>query len=313
MRHEAIAVRVAQVRALAAAALGDQHAVRLQRRRVELHELHVLERHARPPGHRHAVARAGVGVGRAVVHAPHAAGGEDRVVRGDAVHAAADDVPGQHADAAAAVDREVEREELLVDRHLVLQQLLVEHVDQHVARDVGGVDRARRARGAERALRDAAVGEAREHRAHVLELVDVARRLGAHDLDRVLVAQVVRALDGVERVDLGAVLGGVAERGVDAALGGAGVGARRMQLRDDRDVGAGALGFDGSAHAGKARTDHHNVVPKQRSSRSAEGRRAQAAPLRIIEVACPRHDRRSGDARGRRRSRRRCAHARSRG
>ena len=268
LRHEAIAVRVAQVGALAAAALGDQHAVRLERRRVELHELHVLERHARAPGHRHAVAGAGVRVRRAVVHAPDAARGEDRVVRGDRVDAAADDVPGEHADAASAVDREVDREELLVDRDLVLQQLLVEHVDQHVARDVGGVDGARRARGAERALRDAAVGEAREHGPHVLQLVDVAGSLRAHDLDRVLVAQVVRPLDGVERVDLGAVLRGVSERRVDAALGGAGVGARRMQLRDDRDVGAGTLGLDCSAHARKARTDHHNVVPKQRSSRS---------------------------------------------
>jgi hypothetical protein len=41
-----------------------------------------------------------------------------------------------------------------------------------------------------------------------------------------------------------------------------------VQLRDDRDVGAGALGFDRSAHAGKACADNHNVVPKQRSSRS---------------------------------------------
>ena len=139
-------------------------------------------------------------------------------MRRDAVHPSAHDVPREHADTAAAVEREVEGEELLVDGHLVLQELLVEHVDQHVARDVGGVDRARSARGAEWALRDAAVGEAREHRAHVLELVDVARRLGAHDLDRVLVAQVVRPLDRVERVDLRTVLRGVAERGVDAAL-----------------------------------------------------------------------------------------------
>jgi len=36
-----------------------------------------------------------------------------------------------------------------------------------------------------------------------------------------------------------------------------------MQLRDDRDVGAGALGFDRSPHASKARTDNHDVVPKQ--------------------------------------------------
>ena len=48
---------------------------------------------------------------------------------------------------------------------------------------------------------------AREDRAPVLELVDVAGRLVAEDLDRVLVAEVVGALDRVERVLLGAVLG----------------------------------------------------------------------------------------------------------
>ena len=95
--HEAVAAGVAQVAALAAAALGDQHAVRAQRRRMELHELHVLQRHARPPGHRHAVGRARVRVRRAVVHAPHAAGREDRVARGDAVQPAAHEIPRDDA------------------------------------------------------------------------------------------------------------------------------------------------------------------------------------------------------------------------
>ena len=132
---------------------------------------------------------------------------------------------------------------------------------QHVAGDVGAVDGAGRAGGAEGALGDAAVGEAREDRAHVLELVDVAGRLVAHDLDRVLVAQVVGALDRVEGVALGVVLRGVAERRVDAALGGARVGAGRVQLRDHRHVGTGALGLDRGAHAGQARADHHHVMP----------------------------------------------------
>ena len=69
-----------------------------------------------------------------------------------------------------------------------------------MAGDVGGVRRARRAGGAERTLRDPAVVGAREDRAPVLELVDVVRRLVAEDLDRVLVAEVVGALDGVVRV-----------------------------------------------------------------------------------------------------------------
>ncbi len=48
---------------------------------------------------------------------------------------------------------------------------------------------------------------AREDGAPVLELVDVVRRLVAEDLDRVLVAEVVGALDGVEGVRLRIVLG----------------------------------------------------------------------------------------------------------
>ena len=72
----------------------------------------------------------------------------------------------------------------------------------------------------------------------MLELVDVAGRLVAEDLDRVLVAEVVGALDRVERVLLGVVLGRVAERRVDAALGRAGVAARRVELGDERDVRA---------------------------------------------------------------------------
>ena len=104
-----------------------------------------------------------------------------------------------------------------------LQTCSYEHLDQDVAGDVGREDRARRAGGAERALRELAVVAAGEDRAPVLELDDVARRLAREELDRVLVAEVVGALDRVVGVDLGAVLGRVAERRVDAALGGAGV------------------------------------------------------------------------------------------
>ena len=153
--------------------------------------------------------------------------------------AAVQQVPADDAGAAAVVDHEPEREELLVDGHALGHpplQLLVQHLDQHVPGDVGGVDRAWGAGGAERALVEPAFVVAREDGAPVLELVDVAGRLAREDLDRVLVAEVVGALDGVEGMRLRAVLGGVAERCVDAALGGARMAPRRVQLGDHADA-----------------------------------------------------------------------------
>ena len=101
---------------------------------------------------------------------------------------------------------------------------------------------------------------AREDRAPVLELVDVARRLVAEDLDRVLVAEVVRALDGVERVLLGIVLRRVPERSVDPAFGRAGVAADGMDLGDDGDVGAHVERLDGGAHPRAAAAHDQDVV-----------------------------------------------------
>ena len=52
----------------------------------------------------------------------------------------------------------------------------------------------------------------------------------------------------------------VAERGVDAALRGAGVTADRVHLGDDGDVGTAFGGFDGCAHAGEPAADDDDVV-----------------------------------------------------
>ena len=258
--HEALALRVAQDAALAAAALGDQDPAREHRRRVELHELDVLQRQAGAQRHRHAVAGAGIGVRRRAVEPADAACREQDGLAAERLQAAVEKIPGDHALAAALVLDELPGEELLVDLDVALDQLLVEHLDQDVARDVGGEDRSRRAGGAERTLRELAVVAAREDGPPVLELVDVARRLAGEDLDRVLVAEVVRALDGVERVALGAVVARVAEGRVDAAFRRAGVAAGRVELGDDGDVGARVMGFDRRAHACAARPDHEYVV-----------------------------------------------------
>ena len=197
---------------------------------MELHHLHVLQRHADAQRHRHAVARARVGVRRADVEPARAAGGEDDRLRADRLQAAVQQVPADDALAAAVLDDEPPGEELLVDAQVALHHLLVQHLDQDVAGDVGRVGRTRLAGGAERPLRDAAVRRAREDGAPVLQLVDVVGRLVAEDLDRVLVAEVVGALDGVEGVLLGVVLGSVPERGIDPALGRARVASHRVDL-----------------------------------------------------------------------------------
>ena len=176
--------------------------------------------------------------------------------------ATVEEVPADDAGAAAVLLDQPEREVLLEDDEPLvhpLLELLVEHLDEHVAGDVGRVDGARRAGGPERALVELALLVPREDAAPALELVDVARRLAREDLDRVLVAEVVRALDGVEGVRLGVVVGLVAERRVDAPLRGAGVAARRVELRDDGDAGAGVVRLDRGAHAGAAGADDEHV------------------------------------------------------
>ena len=170
-------------------------------------------------------------------------------MRAERLETAVQQIPADDALAAVVVHDELPGEVLLVHLDVAPAHLLVEHLDQHVAGDVGRVGGTRRAGSSERPLGDPAVVGAREDRAPVLELIHVAGRFLAEDLDRVLVAEIVGALDRVVGVDLGRVLRRVAERRVDAALRRAGVAAGRVQLRDHRHVRPGIEGGNGRAHA----------------------------------------------------------------
>jgi hypothetical protein len=131
-------------------------------------------------------------------------------------------------------------------------------VQDRLAGDVGHVVRARRRRAAEGAGAEQALGVAVEGDADVLEVQQLVGRVAAHDLDRVLVAQEVRALDGVVRVRLPRVLG--LERRVDPARGGHRVRAHRVDLAHDRDRGPGVGGGQRRALAGQAGADDQHVV-----------------------------------------------------
>ena len=152
--HEALAVAVEQVRALAAGALGDEEAVLDERRRVVLDHLHVHQRRADAVRLADAVAGADEAVGRRLPRLAGAAGGEDDVLGLEDLHLAGADVARDRADAVAVlVLDERGREPLLVavDRVRVLEQLLVEDVEDRLAGDVGHVVRAGLGGAAERA------------------------------------------------------------------------------------------------------------------------------------------------------------------
>src|SRR3954469_11052674 len=259
--HEAIAVGVEQVRALAARALGDQEAVLDERRGVVLDHLHVHERRADPEGLRHAVARADQAVGGRLVALPGAAAGEDHVLRAEAPHAPRADVASHATDAGAVLVLDQRGgEPLLValDRLVVLHELLVEHVQHRLAGDVRDVRGALHGCAAERAQVHLALLVAVERHPDVLEVQHLFGRLGAHDLDRVLIAEEVRALDGVVGVAAPAVVG--ADGRVDAAGGRDGVRPDRVDLAQDGDGGASIGGRQGGALAREAGADDEDVV-----------------------------------------------------
>ena len=232
-----------------------------QRRRVVLDHLHVHQLGADPVGHRDPVAGADQGVGRRLPDLAVAAAGEDHRLRLEQLHRAVGDVARDHPAALAAlVHRQRGGEPLLVAGDLlgVLHQLLVEDVHDRLAGDVGDVVGAGRGGAAEGAGAELALLVAVEGDAEVLEVEDLLRRLAAHDLDRVLVAQVVGALDRVEGVRLPGVAG--VEGRVDPALGRIGMRADGVDLADDPDRDALLGGRQGGPLSGQAGTDYENVM-----------------------------------------------------
>src|SRR4051795_10466171 len=99
--HEPPALGVQEVGALAARALGDEEAVGLQRRRVVLDHLHVHEPRADVVGLGDAVAGADQAVGRGLPDLAGPAGGEDRRLGVEGLHAPGADVAGDTAGAVA--------------------------------------------------------------------------------------------------------------------------------------------------------------------------------------------------------------------
>eukprot|EP00760_Papus_ankaliazontas_P024347 PhM_4_TR2254/c0_g1_i1/m.78351 len=266
--HETLALGVEEVAALTAGALCDEHAGTVDTRGVELHELHIFAGEARAGNHGGAVTRAALGAGAGEVGASVATRRQDRVLGAEPVDRAVVDAHGHDAAAdVLLVHDEVERQVLVEEAHAVLEGLAVERVEHGVASAIRrGTRAARLAPGAvvrrlpaERALEDERVLRAEEGQTHRVELRHHGGGLLAHVLDGVLVTEPVAALDGVEHVPPPVVVLSVRKRSVEAALGGDGVRAAGVQLRDAGDVVAGGGDAHGCAETGATGTDDDGV------------------------------------------------------
>ena len=238
--------------------------------RVELVKFHVLQRKSFAEHDADTVAGQRVRVRRGLVHPARAAGGEHDGLGVKDVNVAGGQFVGDDAGGHRAVrglgEHQVKSVELVEELDVVLDAVLVQRLQNHVAGTVCGVTGSAH-RGlavvagvpAEAALVDAALRRPVERHPHLFQIEHRVDGFLAHDLDGVLVGEIVAALDGVEGVPLPVVVLDVGQRRAHAALGRAGVAAGRVQLRQNRGAHPGS-GLHGRPHPGAAGADDHHVV-----------------------------------------------------
>src|SRR5690606_28048246 len=124
--HEALALRVSQNAALTAHALRDQATGAVYAGRMELYELHVLQRQPGAQHHSAAVAGASVRRGAGEECAPVAASGQNRLVSAEAVQRSVGHVQRDDSAALAVLHDQIDREVLDEELRLVLQRLLIQ-------------------------------------------------------------------------------------------------------------------------------------------------------------------------------------------
>ena len=231
--HEGAAAAIAQLGAGAADRLADQRAARagqVERRGMELHELHVHELRARAPGHRDAIARRDGRIRRLAVDLTEPAGRQDRAPRPDPLQALRG--VGHHgAPAGAAGGHQVERVAVLDDaRADVPEQFAL----QHRARLVAPVEHAANRVAPFQPEGEAPAAVAVKGRAPFDELPHPLGSFPDDDLDHCGVREAAADLERVEDVGFRRVL--LCDRRRDAPLGVERVRLGALLLGDDEDV-----------------------------------------------------------------------------
>ena len=145
------------------------------------------------------------------------------------------DVKGDNTDATSIFDDEVRHEPLFVDIQVVLQRLLVQHMQDCRAGDCADEEGSGYELSAEASGTESAIVAAAEDDAHALKFDHRIASLTRHYLDRVLIGEIVAAFDRVQRVAF-PVVATVGKRRVDTALGSIRVAPDWVHLRYDRHI-----------------------------------------------------------------------------
>ena len=177
-------------------------------------------------------------------------------------------LPGGYASTCAfLVHDQVEREILDEEFRLVLERLPVKRMQHGVTRPVGccagSLNRAFTVilcHAAKGTLINLAFLGARKGHAPVLEFVHGGGRILGQVLNRILIAEPVRSLDGVVHVPAPVVFRHVAKRSRYATLSGDSVGAGRKNLGDARCLQTGLRGTESRPETGPPGAHHHHVI-----------------------------------------------------
>ena len=265
--HKPFTVGVAQNRALATAAFGQQHASARHASGMELPELHVFQGNACACCHAQTIAGVDEGIGGSRKNPSCAAGGQQGGLGLQNMHVTGFHLQRGHADhVTIGVTDQVHSQpfdkEIGVGLHVLLVQGVQHGVPCAVSCCAGALHRFFAIVGcvaAKGALVNRAVRVAVKGHAHVLKLVHHFGCFAAHEFDRVLVAQPVRPLDGVVEVVVPVVVVHIAQGRANAPLCGHRVRAGWEDLGQYSHVQAGAGQLKRGAHAGAASANHDDV------------------------------------------------------
>ena len=265
--HKAFAMLVEQNPALAADPFSHQHPGTGHAGRVELPKLHVLEGHASASGHPHAVARVDERIGRCSPDPARAPSGQHRGFGLQHHDLSRLHFEGHHTDnITIGVANKVERHPFDKKLSARADVSLIERMQHRVA---GAICRGASALNglltkvggmpAKWPLINRAIRIPVEWHSKVLEFVDHLRRHPAHELDRVLVAEIIRPLNGVEHMPVPVVLAHIAQRSPNPPLRRDGMRAGWKDFGQDRDVETGFGQLQRATHPGPAGPNHHDV------------------------------------------------------
>ena len=234
---------------------------------MELDELHVLQRQSRAQHHGVAIPGARMSGSAGEVRTAVAARGENAHVRAEAMQLAFRQIERDDTATGAVLHDEVDHEVFDEEGRTVADRLLIQRMQHRmpgaIRRGAGALRDALakvRRHATEGTLVDAPLGGARKRQAIVLKFDDCGGGLLAHELDRILIAEPVRAFDRVIHVPAPVILAHVAEGGADSALGRHRVAARRKELGDTRRRKSRLRKPEGGAQPRTSRADHDDVV-----------------------------------------------------